>query len=185
MYVPSRILREQLHDALEKANEIVMKIKRTLWSSILFLIALNFWLNYQYRQPHHHTFQFLWNNNCKTRPAIQISVFFTPPLPQRSKYQWQNSGDIIFVYNFVHNSFMWWVVVGRSVIHHHPSTNHNLSCGRVVHKVVHIVVVLEPLISMFQFSAFPFAKQALCNLWKDIEFVGKPFFFFFRKLDWN
>ena len=82
MYVPSRSLREQLHDALEKANEIVMKMKRTLWSSILFLIALNFWLNYQYRQPHHHTFQFLWNNNCKTRPAIQISVFFTPPSPK-------------------------------------------------------------------------------------------------------
>ena len=52
---------------------------------------------------------------------------------------------------------------------------------------------------MFPFSAFPFAKQALCNLRKDIKFVHRPifledfietnhhnsiqfFFFFFKKI---
>ena len=57
----------------------------------------------------------------------------------------ENYGDITFVHNFVHNSPTWRVVVGGGVTQHHPSTNHNSTRGRVVHKVMQIVVSLEPL----------------------------------------
>ena len=53
----------------------------------------------------------------------------------------ENYGDT----TFVHNSPMWRVVVGGGVTQHHSSTNHNSPRGQVMHKVVHIVVALEPL----------------------------------------
>ena len=57
----------------------------------------------------------------------------------------ENYGDTTFVHNFVHNSPTWRVVVGGGVTQHHSSTNHNSPRRQVVHKVVHIVVALEPL----------------------------------------
>ena len=58
----------------------------------------------------------------------------------------ENSGDTTFVHNFVYNSSTWRVVIVGGVIHHHPSTNHNSPRGRVVHKIMHIVVASEPLV---------------------------------------
>ena len=48
----------------------------------------------------------------------------------------KNSGDTTLVYNFVHNSSTWRVVIGGGVTHRHPSINHNSLCGRVMHIVV-------------------------------------------------
>ena len=48
-----------------------------------------------------------------------------------------------FVYNFVYNLTIWWVVINKEVIYHHPFINHNSSRERIMHKIIHKIVALE------------------------------------------